>query len=137
MRAGAAPSHSRRFNGYLSPFASPQRVDELRSDQCFESYGMQPAVRSGNRTHIKRDHQKRSSPPLPQNGRNGFEARYLLPKAEIERLHDLARSPSRRRMAGVCAKPTAGLDVKRTVGIENDGRRTMGPSFIDPNRELH
>jgi hypothetical protein len=28
---------------------------------------------------------------------------------------DLARSPSRRRMAGVCAHRTAGIDVKQTL----------------------
>jgi hypothetical protein len=29
------------------------------------------------------------------------------------------------------------IDVKWTVGIKKDGRRTMAPSFIDPNREHH
>jgi hypothetical protein len=44
-------------------------------------------------------------------------ARILPPKAKVRSWCDLTRSPSRRRMAGICAKRTASVDVKRLSQI--------------------
>jgi len=69
----------------------------------------------------------------------------VTPRPPLLRYHDTAHerqsTEAPRGWGGLrtfaATDSTSRIDVKRTVGIKKGGRRTMAPSFIDPNREHH